>query len=157
VPKFHGLYAFAVPGQDRNAWLLLRQYIPGTPLDQMDPDELSARERGIIMDEVVEAAYQVLQAGGVWLNYLAPRNSILCEQQPESTPSISHEPYPDSSIFFVDFHDTTRLDTSSEYFENKSRRIEENRYRLKLEMFEEAGWVAIDRKPEGELPTYKKR
>jgi hypothetical protein len=94
IPKFHGLYVFAVLGRNRNAWLLLRQYIPGTPLDQMDPDQLSTKERANIMDKVFDAAYQMYEASGVLNCYFAPRNFILYPAELERntsapTPSTS--------------------------------------------------------------------
>jgi hypothetical protein len=45
IPRYHGCYVFPVPGQDRNAWLLLLQHLPGKSLDKIDPSQLSSAER----------------------------------------------------------------------------------------------------------------
>lgn len=63
--------------------LILVEYVPGTPMADIDPDSLTAEEKERIMFKVIEADYDLRRAG-VKHEDIAPRNIILSDR-PDTT------------------------------------------------------------------------
>jgi hypothetical protein len=163
IPRCYGCYICPVPGQNRNAWVLLLQYIPGRSLDKIDPSQLSPYQRWLIMDKMVDAASDVAYVGGVDNRDYALRNTILwlgtdsvpnqaieSDVTPAPMPSIdippSHGTIGDlstASVVIIDFEHARFDDFSSERYQRLMKLLKLNKWTHDLTRFEEAGWVTL--------------
>jgi hypothetical protein len=174
IPKFHGCFICRVPGQNRNAWVLLMQYIPGTSLDHFKASQLSSDVRRIVMEKVANAAYEIF-LGGVEHRDYAPRNTILVldtdrdtngasPTEPDATTSapmpsadntpLSHETLltvdglSNASVFIIDFELVRFYDLSSEGYEERMRVLGVEKGAHDFSRFKLAKWVTAMSHPE---------
>jgi hypothetical protein len=171
IPRFHGCYVCPVPEQNRNAWVLLMQYIPGKTLEDMDIDPFTyvpPDVRRIIMKKVADAAFEIALRGVEHRDY-APRNAILWlnanGDTNEATPtgsdvapaptasahsSLSHETLltvddlSNARVFIIDLEYVRFNDLSSEREKEQMRLLLRNTWVHDFRGFAQAGWATVE-------------
>ncbi|KAF2846187.1 hypothetical protein T440DRAFT_472040 [Plenodomus tracheiphilus IPT5] len=116
TPAYHGSWVFDVPvnikgeSRSRQVHMILLEYVAGTRMLDINPQDLTQAERENIMFKAIEAETDLALAG-VRHGDFEPRNIILCPSTPSSTDedaSANSSPVADPNlrICIIDFADS---------------------------------------------------
>jgi serine/threonine protein kinase len=104
MPNYYGSWTLDLTidmdGQEvaREVRMIIIEHVPGVQMLQLDPDDLSERERENIMRKVIEADYDLREAG-VLHEDVSPRNIMISQASSFSDPDLR--------VTFVDYGSST--------------------------------------------------